>query len=112
MPEGAGLGQNGRSMTPRPPSAIIENVTPLIDGGRYAIKRLPGEDIVVEADIFKDGHDVVSATLKWREAGAGRWHETAMTPIPGGQDRWSGTFSVFTNQVHEYTIEALSLIHI
>ena len=33
--------------------AIIENLQPLINGGRYPIKRVIGEDVVVEADIFK-----------------------------------------------------------
>src|SRR5207249_11999680 len=48
------------------PSTVIENLQPLIDGGRYLVKRIAGEDLVVEADIFKDGHDVVAAVLKWR----------------------------------------------
>ena len=48
------------------PAAVIENLQPLIDGGRYPIKRVVGEDLVVEADVFKDGHDVVAAALKWR----------------------------------------------
>ena len=51
------------------PTAVIENLQPLIDGGRYPIKRVVGEDLVVEADIFKDGHDVVAAALKWRVLG-------------------------------------------
>ncbi len=51
------------------PSAVIENLEPLIDGGRYPVKRVVGEDLVVEADIFKDGHDVVAAVLKWRILG-------------------------------------------
>ena len=46
------------------PTAVIENLQPLIDGGRYPIKRVVGEDLVVEADIFKDGHDIVAAALE------------------------------------------------
>jgi len=41
----------------------IEAVTPQIDGGRFPIKRVPGEEIRVEADIFCDGHDTLSAVL-------------------------------------------------
>jgi starch synthase (maltosyl-transferring) len=85
---------------------VIENVTPLVDGGRYPIKRTIGEDTVVEADIYKGGHDVVSAVLKWRKAGVARWHETPMIPIPGTMDRWRGAFSVFENATYEYTVEA------
>ena len=90
----------------RPPTCVIENVQPLVEGGRYAVKRAVGEDIAVEADVFKDGHDVVSAVLKWRKRGTARWYETPMTPIPKGNDRWCGTFSVFENAVYEFTVEA------
>jgi len=81
-------------------------VQPLVEGGRYPVKRAVGEDIAVEADVFKDGHDIVSALLKWRKRGDGRWYETPMTPIPNGLDRWQGTFSVFENAVYEFTVEA------
>jgi starch synthase (maltosyl-transferring) len=94
-------------MLPRPPSVVIEAVSPLIEGGRYPVKRAIGEDIVVEADVFKDGHDVVSALLKWRRKGQTRWYETPMQCIdPYNKDRWSGVFSVFENAIYEYTIEA------
>lgn len=91
---------------PQPPSVVIENVLPLVDGGRYPIKRVTGEDTLVEADIYKGGHDVVSAVLKWRKAGAAKWNETPMTPLLRAQDRWHGTFSVFENAIYEYTVEA------
>ena len=57
-------------MHPHPPTVVIENVSPLIECGRYPVKRAIGEDLTVEADVFKDGHDVVVALLKWRVAGA------------------------------------------
>ena len=93
-------------MIPRPPTVVIENVSPLVDGGRYPVKRCVGEDTVVEADVYKDGHDVVSAVLKWRKAGEAKWNETPMTPISGTMDRWRGTMSVYENAVYELTIEA------
>ena len=39
---------------------VITSVTPEVDGGRYAIKREVGDDLVVHADVFKDGHDKLS----------------------------------------------------
>ena len=93
-------------MIPKQPTAVIENIAPLIDDGRHPVKRAVGEDLLVEADVFKDGHDVVAAVLKWRKAGAKRWFETPMTPIPDGNDRWRGTASLFENATYEYTIEA------
>ncbi len=86
------------------PAAVIENLRPLSDGGRYPIKRVVGEDVVVEADVFKDGHDVVAAALKWRAAGETRWNETAMELIDN--DRWRGVCSLYTNAIYEYTVEA------
>ena len=93
-------------MMPRPPTCVIENLQPLVEGGRYPVKRAVGEDIAVEADVFKDGHDVVSAVLKWRKRGEARWYETPMTPNAKANDRWLGTFSVFENAVYEFTVEA------
>ena len=86
------------------PAAVIEHLEPLIDGGRYPIKRVIGEDVVVEADIFKDGHDIVAAALKWRVVGYPQWHETAMRHV--NNDRWRGVFSVYENATYEYTVEA------
>lgn len=89
------------------PTVIIENVRPLIDGGRYPVKRSVGEDLVVEADIFKDGHDVVSAVLKWRARGSEKWHETPMTCVdPWTKDHWRGVCSFFDVGTHDLTIEA------
>jgi starch synthase (maltosyl-transferring) len=86
------------------PSVVIENLQPLIDGGRYPIKRIVDEDLVVEADIFKDGHDVVAAVLKWRVVGTRTWRETPMTFVDN--DRWRGICTLYDEAIHEYTVEA------
>ncbi len=86
------------------PAAVIEHLQPLIDGGRYPIKRVVGEDLVVEADVFKDGHDIVAAALKWRVLGEADWHETAMTHVDN--DRWRAVCSLCKNATYEYTVEA------
>ena len=86
------------------PSVVIENLQPLIEGGRYPIKRIVGEDLAVEADIFKDGHDVVAAVLKWRVLGKREWRETPMTFVDN--DRWRGVCTLYDEAIHEYTVEA------
>jgi len=86
------------------PSAVIENLQPLVDGGRYPTKRIVGEDLVVEADIFKDGHDVVAAVLKWRVLAEKRWRETPMAYIDN--DRWRGVCTLYDVAIYEYTVEA------
>lgn len=85
-------------------SVVIENIEPLLDGGKYPVKRVEGDDLLVRADIFKDGHDVVRALLKWRKAGAGAWRETEMTPLIN--DRWEGILPLPGPGLWEYTIEA------
>jgi starch synthase (maltosyl-transferring) len=77
---------------------IIERVEPEIDAGRFPIKRTVGEKVVVEADIFADGHDVLSAVLKFGDA------EIPMKPLVN--DRWRGEFVVSELGSHTYTIEA------
>ena len=86
------------------PSIVIENLQPLIDAGRYPIKRIIGEDLTVEADIFKDGHDVVAAILKWRVLGKRAWRETPMNFVDN--DRWRGVCTLYEQDIHEYTVEA------
>ncbi|MGH8101700.1 MAG: alpha-1,4-glucan--maltose-1-phosphate maltosyltransferase [Chthoniobacterales bacterium] len=86
------------------PSVVIENLAPLVNGGRYPVKRVMGEDLVVEADIFRDGHDVVAAALRWRLRGQRQWQETPMTHIDN--DRWRGVCTLYQNAVYEYTVEA------
>ena len=86
------------------PTAVIENLRPLIDGGRYPAKRVVGDDLAVEADVFKDGHDVVAAALKWRALGETHWHETPMALVDN--DRWRGVCTVYENATYEYTVEA------
>jgi starch synthase (maltosyl-transferring) len=86
------------------PSVVIENLQPLLDGGDYPIKRIVGEDLAAEADIFKDGHDVVAAVLKWRVVGKRAWRETPMSFVDN--DRWHGFCTLYDEAIHEYTVEA------
>ena len=88
----------------RTETVVIQAITPSLDGGRHPIKRVAGQDIVVEADVFKEGHDVVSAVLKWRKQGEQQWRETPMKPLVN--DRWQGVFPVTDPGYWEYTIEA------
>ena len=48
---------------------VIERVEPELDGGRYPIKRVVGDVVEVEADVFCDGHDRIAAAIKYRAAG-------------------------------------------
>ncbi|OGP60720.1 MAG: alpha-amlyase [Deltaproteobacteria bacterium RBG_13_52_11b] len=82
---------------------VIEQVTPEIDGGRFPIKRVTGENVVVSADIFADGHDTVAARVLYRAQGDPHWKEVPMRPIEN--DRWRGEFLVEELGTHFYTVE-------
>ena len=84
--------------------AVIENVKPEIDCGRFPAKRTVGERMIVEADIFADGHDVLAARLLYRKAGARGWIETPMEPLVN--DRWRGAFDVDEVGDYYYTVLA------
>jgi starch synthase (maltosyl-transferring) len=83
---------------------VIEGVTPLIDGGRFPIKRTVGESVLVDADIFADGHDLLAARLLFRKQGSSDWSEVAMKR--GVNDRWSGAFTVEEEGVYLYMLQA------
>jgi len=81
----------------------IENVRPEIDGGRYPIKRVVGEEVNVEADIFTDGHKLVQAWLLYRHQDE-EWKKIKMEHV--GNDLWIGKFKVEKIGIYYYTIEA------
>ena len=83
---------------------IIEGVEPEIDGGALAIKRTPGDAVIVEADIFGDGHDVVSSVLSYRREQETKWRQVPMTFL--ANDRWRGDFTVDELGRWVYTIAA------
>lgn len=85
-------------------TVVIESIKPCLDGGRYPIKRIVGEELKVSADIFKEGHDEICAVLKWRKKGRSDWYQTPLRPTTN--DRWEGVCYFIENARHEYTIEA------
>ncbi len=82
---------------------IIEGVTPEIDGGRFPIKRITGEETIVEADILTDGHDALSCALLYRKEGDSYWTEAPMQAL--GNDRWRGSFIVQELGRYQYTVQ-------
>jgi starch synthase (maltosyl-transferring) len=83
---------------------VIEHVTPEIDAGRFPAKRVVGESVLVQADIFGDGHDHIEARLLSRAPKAKGWTVTPMTPL--GNDRWHASFAVDAPGTYEFTIAA------
>jgi starch synthase (maltosyl-transferring) len=83
---------------------IIDRIDPEIDCGRFPVKRITGDKVTVEADIFTDGHDVLTAVLKYRREWEKDSVETPMEPLVN--DRWSCSFVVKTPGKYAFTISA------
>ena len=87
-----------------PSRVVIEHVSPEIDAGRFPAKRVASDIVAVEADIYADGHDLLSARLRYRPVGTELWQEVPMEPLVN--DRWRGSFLVPTVGRYEYTLIA------
>jgi starch synthase (maltosyl-transferring) len=85
---------------------VIENVRPEIDAGRFPAKGSIGEPVVVEADIFGDGHDLLTAVVLWRGLGGTEspWRETPMALVVN--DRWRGQFEPRRPGTYEFAVQA------
>jgi len=82
---------------------VLERVRPEIDCGVFPVKRIAGETVVVEADIFTDGHDSVAGDVLYRLVQETSWQRLPMKPL--GNDRWRGEFRVAEIGRYEYTVE-------
>jgi starch synthase (maltosyl-transferring) len=84
--------------------AVIEGVYPAVDGGRFPAKRAAGDGLVVEVDVFGDGHDTLRCLLLYRREEAAAWTETEMRFEDN--DRWRGEFQVGAPGRCRYTVSA------
>ncbi len=83
---------------------VIENVTPVVDHGRFPAKRVVGESVSVEADIFVDGHQLLGAAVLYRRASETEWSQATMALF--SNDRWSATFEIVALEDYVYTVRA------
>jgi starch synthase (maltosyl-transferring) len=92
-------------MSERPPErVVIRGVKPELECGRFAIKRVVGETVVVEADIFADGHDAIAGVVRYRHEDEEPWAEVPMEALVN--DRWRAEFPVEKLGQYIYTITA------
>ena len=88
----------------RAPRIAIEAISPTVDGGRFAVKRVVGDVVDIEADIFMDGHEKLAAVLLWRPADEAQWNEVRMHPL--GNDRWRARLPLTRLGRYLFAIEA------
>ncbi|MGH9037820.1 MAG: alpha-1,4-glucan--maltose-1-phosphate maltosyltransferase, partial [Acidimicrobiia bacterium] len=80
----------------------------------YAPKAVVGRPVTVAADVYRDGHDVVAARVRWRAAENGapgtaapakeKWESQLMTGV--GNDRFEAVVTPASLGAHEFVVEA------
>ena len=70
-----------------PERVVIESVAPVVDGGRFAAKAIAGDLIEISADIFRDGHDKLSARVRVEDEAGALISEAPMSHLQN--DRWT-----------------------
>ena len=91
--------------TTQPPARIqIQAIEPIVDCGRYAVKRTVGDRVDVYATIFKDGHDTLAGAVRVRGPGERNWAEVPLHAF--GNDRWGGSFTVDRPGRWEFAVAA------
>ncbi len=84
---------------------MIEAVEPELDGGLHPIKREMGDTVTVTADIYRDGHDILAAAVRYRFKDHVAWQEVPMVKEEF-DDQWEATFPVKFNGRYQYVVEA------
>ena len=84
---------------------IIECVTPTVDAGRFPVKRVVGDICRVGADVYKDGHDLLTARIRYRGPGESEWRYAPLT-FDFNIDRWLGDFALDRIGRWQFTVEA------
>ena len=82
----------------------IDRVSPEIDAGRFAVKRVRGDVVTVEADILCDGHEELECRLHVRHGDTGQW--TVLPLECQGNDRWTASFIADRIGLWHYFISA------
>jgi starch synthase (maltosyl-transferring) len=83
---------------------VIERVSPELDCGRHRAKAVVGDAVEVTADIFRDGPEMLQASLRYKGPSDARWSEAPMRLVDN--DRWAGSFTPTEIGRYRYTIEA------
>src|SRR5688572_16857094 len=91
-----------------PPRIRIENPWPQIDCGRFPVKRVTGDVVEVSADVWRDGHEILRADVRFRGPGQRTWQRAPMRRVDAHEDgdRWAGAFAVTDIGRWQYTVEA------
>jgi starch synthase (maltosyl-transferring) len=91
-----------------PRRIVIQFPTPAVDGGRYPAKRCVNDRVDVSVDVFRDGHELIRAAVRYRGPDETEWREVGLRRIDAhlGGVRWAAQFTVDRPGRWQFTIEA------
>jgi starch synthase (maltosyl-transferring) len=84
---------------------VIECLAPALDGGRFPVKRIVGDEVEISADIFKDGHDILAAEVLYAAPGERGWRRAPLL-YSFDADRWYARVRLDRVGTWRYTVEA------
>jgi starch synthase (maltosyl-transferring) len=73
--------------------AVIDSLSPSVDGGRFPAKRIAGEPVRIEARCFADGHDQLRVRLSWNARGNPESSIDETDMAAQGNDVWIAEFT-------------------
>src|SRR5918997_6479827 len=83
---------------------VIDDVRPRTPDAEHPAKAVIGEPVTVSADVFRDGHDLLAARVRWRSAPESKWLEAAMHDV--GNDRWEAVVEPAALGLHTFLVQA------
>ena len=80
----------------------------MVDNGLYPVKRCVGDPVDFSVDIFRDGHELLRAVVRYRPGEDSRWQEAELLPVDEHLDgvRWAGRFELNRQGTWLYDVEA------
>ena len=89
--------------------AVVDAVLPVVDAGRFAVKRVVGQPLQVTVHAFADGHDAIRVQLCWRAEAAHAGAEGGSVEMEAlGNDVWHAGF--VPTQVGRYRYWAVAWV--
>ncbi|GAA3850294.1 DUF3416 domain-containing protein [Saccharothrix violaceirubra] len=90
-----------------PGRLVVDDVSPVVSSGRWPAKAVVGQHVTVAAEVWREGHDAVAATVVWSGPDGVR-RETRMRSTDPGSDRWAAVIVPDAVGEWEFRIDAWS----
>src|SRR3954447_12038943 len=83
---------------------VIEGIRPSTPGG-YPAKAVVGRPVRITGDVFRDGHDILAARVRWRRRNGAKGKWSAAPMHPQGNDRFEAVIEPTELGAHEFVVD-------